>query len=192
MKNFGIEKVKDKYGEWYSPAMYTHVCGYKFCIGVAANGCRDGCGKAIDVTVWVMPGEYDGLLKWPAKAKFTVELIPQHGGVKASGTSAETTWNKPMTIACVRRIFGDKCDTYGFIEHSKLGDFMVNASFILVFLILSSYSSYHPNYLHLYIMKCTSIVRTTVKPLKREHGSQCVERNSLLEGLNHGKRFHLL
>ena len=88
MKNFSQEKAKDKYGDWNSPAMYTHVCGYKFCKGVAANGYFDGRGKAIDVTVWDMPGEYDGLLKWPAKAKFIVELIHQHGGVKASGTSA--------------------------------------------------------------------------------------------------------
>ena len=31
MKNFSREKAKDKVDEWKSPAMYTHVCGYKFC-----------------------------------------------------------------------------------------------------------------------------------------------------------------
>ncbi len=38
MKNFSLEKAKDKLDDWMSPAMYTHVCGYKFCIGVDANG----------------------------------------------------------------------------------------------------------------------------------------------------------
>ena len=126
IKLFSQEKAKDKFGGWYSPAMYTHMCGYKFCIGVAANGWGNGCGNSVDVTVLVMPGEYDGLLKWPANAKFTVELIHQYGGENASGTSAETTWNKPRAITRVKRIFGDKCGTYGFIEHSKLGAFLFN------------------------------------------------------------------
>ena len=126
MKNFSQEKAKNIYGDWYSPAMYTHVYGYKFCIGVAANGWGDGRGEAIDVTVSVMPGEYDGLLKWPAKAKFTVELIHQYGGENAFGTSRETSWNQPRAITRVRRIPGDKCDISGFFEHSKLGDFLFN------------------------------------------------------------------
>ena len=108
MKNFSQEKAKDKFGDWYSPAMYTHVCGYKFCIGVAANGYGDGRGNAIDVIISVMPGEYDALLKWPAKAKFTVELIHQHGGENTSGITAKTTWNQPKAITRWSRIFGDK------------------------------------------------------------------------------------
>ena len=32
MKNFSKEKAKDKPDDWKSPAMYTHACGYKFCI----------------------------------------------------------------------------------------------------------------------------------------------------------------
>ena len=50
MKNFSREKAKDKESDWKSPAMYTHVCGYKFCIGVDANGCRGvGHGNSIYV-----------------------------------------------------------------------------------------------------------------------------------------------
>ena len=32
MRNFSAEKAKNKYDDWKSPAMCTHVCGYKFCI----------------------------------------------------------------------------------------------------------------------------------------------------------------
>ena len=47
MENFSKEKAKDKYDDWKSPARYTHVGGYKFCIGIDANGCRGGRGKAL-------------------------------------------------------------------------------------------------------------------------------------------------
>ena len=125
MKNFSQEKAKNKVCDWKSPAMYTHVCGYKFCIGVDANGFgEEGHGKAIFMRLFVMPGEYDGNLKWPAKAKFTVELINQRGGKNASSTT-EATWILAYRTRWVCEIFGNKC-TIGFIEHSKLGDFLDN------------------------------------------------------------------
>ena len=39
MENFSKEKAKDLYDDWKSPPMYTHLCGYKFRIGIDANGC---------------------------------------------------------------------------------------------------------------------------------------------------------
>ena len=72
MKNYSVEKAKDKPGDWYSPAMYTHVCGYKFCLGVDANGIGLGRGKSIRVMLWTMSGEYDDKLEWPAWVKFTI------------------------------------------------------------------------------------------------------------------------
>ena len=120
MKNFSHEKAKDKPSDWKSPAMYTHVCGYKFCIGVDANGSGSGCGKSITVDLWSMPGEYDDQLKWPANAKFTVELINQKGeeNVRHSKT---LYWNKPTTQY--------KYVSYihpSFPEHSKLNSFLNN------------------------------------------------------------------
>ena len=49
MRHYSAEKKKDKYDDWKSPAMYTHVNGYKFCVGVDANGCGSGRGKSIYV-----------------------------------------------------------------------------------------------------------------------------------------------
>ena len=37
-------------------------------------------GNLFRMDLWSMPGEYDDQLKWPANAKFTVELINQTGG----------------------------------------------------------------------------------------------------------------
>ena len=58
MTNFSAEKAKDKTSDWKSPAMYTHVCGYKFCIGVDANGYFYGRGNSVNVDVW---GVYLGI-----------------------------------------------------------------------------------------------------------------------------------
>ena len=127
MTNFSQEKAKDKPADWKSPAMYTHVGGYKFCIGVDANGYGDGRGNSVNVDVWFIPGDYDDQLKWSARAKFTIELINQQERENATSTSDIITWEQPLEAY----IYGSFCrikigDSVGFIEHSKLGDFLVN------------------------------------------------------------------
>ena len=87
MESFSKEKAKDAFSNWQSPAMYTHVSGYKFCIGVNANGCWGGHGKSIGMNMLGMPGEFDDQLKWPTTAKFTIELINQLGGKNATCTT---------------------------------------------------------------------------------------------------------
>ena len=39
VRRFCVEKVRDMCGDWKSPAMSTHMCGCKFCVGVDAKGC---------------------------------------------------------------------------------------------------------------------------------------------------------
>ena len=123
MKTFSHEKAKDKSDDWKSPAMYTHVGGYKFCIGVDANGYGSGLGKSIYVDLFSMPGEYDDQLKWPAKATFTVELINQKGGENAS-RSTTITWN--LLASEYNHICGFDRIHCGFIEHSQLHSFLKN------------------------------------------------------------------
>ena len=121
MKNFSHEKAKDKLGDWKSPAMYTHVCGYKFCIGVDANvWYLFGSGKSITVDLWSMSGEYDDQLKWPANAKFTVELINQTGGENVRH-SMTLNWEKPT-----RKYNRVSVSSRYFLEHSKLNSFLKN------------------------------------------------------------------
>ena len=117
MKNFSREKAKDKSSDWMSPAMYTHVCGYKFCIGVDANGYSDGHGKSICIDLYSMSGEYDDQLKWPTNAKFTVELINQKGGENIRHSST-LKWKKHnYYVGCIHQ---------SFLEHSKLHSFLNN------------------------------------------------------------------
>ena len=120
MKNFSREKAKDEESDWKSPAMYTHVCGYKFCIGVDANGWRSGRGNSIWMDLYLMSGEYDNQLKWPAKAKFTVELINQTGGENVRHSK---TWDWKKPTEKYKRVYF--IYPY-FLEHSKLNSFLKN------------------------------------------------------------------
>ena len=127
MKSFSKEKAEDLHSTWKSPAKYTHVSGYQFCIGVDANGRDLGRGKSIYVAVWGVPGEFDDQLKWPAKANFTIELINQQGGANATCTTLvnlERSMMKHIFLASFQRItIGGG---HAFLEHSLLYNFLIN------------------------------------------------------------------
>ncbi len=123
MKNFSKEKAKSVINSWKSPAMYTHVCGYKFCIGVDANGNKSGLGKSINVGIWSMPGEYDNQLKWPARASYTIELIHQQGGENATCTSEEV-WDKLEEDRKIGTFCRIKRGRSMFINHSDIHQFL--------------------------------------------------------------------
>ena len=120
MKDFEVEKSKDKVGDWRSAPMYTHICGYKFCIGIEANGRKDARGHAITVYFESMKGEYDHMLKWPARVKFTLELINQMGGENFRSTRVRE-WNKPIYLNCFEFYFESR---YDFISHADLEEFL--------------------------------------------------------------------
>ena len=127
MKNFSEEKEKDEASDWKSPAMYTHVCGYKFCIGIDANGYGDRRGKAIYVDLWAMRGEYDHKLKWPVRARLTIELLHKEGGQSVKHSTTQE-WNKPEEPYENLGSFG--YIKFGghthFIQHFRLKNFLHN------------------------------------------------------------------
>ena len=124
MKNYSKEKAKDKLNDWKSPAMYTHVCGYKFCIGVDANGSGRARDHGLSVEVWGMPGEYDDQLKWPMPIKLTTELVNQEGGKNANYIcfySLSKPTQKYHHIDCMKRT------VYGcFLVNTDLNKFLNN------------------------------------------------------------------
>ena len=125
MENFSKEN-ENYLNVWYGPAMYTHMCGYKFCIGVYANGVGDGRGKAVAVQLYSLPGEFDGQLKWPVTAKFTLELVNQRGGDNVIA-EAFKSWDKVNIRRWIASFHRISIGIYShFIEHSQLGDFLVD------------------------------------------------------------------
>ena len=130
MENFSLEKVKDrvKVGDWKSPAMYTHMCGYKFCLCIEANVPDFSYGKVMSVYLYAMQGEHDRLLKWPARVRGTLELLHQYGGQNIIHTLTEVEWQKPTTP--YTRIKRFTANVYPlqrtFLQHSELADFLNN------------------------------------------------------------------
>ena len=63
--------------EWYSPPFYSHIGGYKMCLGVDANGFSDSTGTHVGVAIYMLKGEFDAQLQWPFKGVVTIELVNQ-------------------------------------------------------------------------------------------------------------------
>ena len=122
MDNFSKEKAKNKWDDWKSPPMYTHVCGYKFCIGIDANGYGDNRGKSVNVDLWAMKGEYDDQLKWPVTARFTLELINHFEGGENKKCTLIETWVRPNLIqkCTIKGTFNTTGVSYHFISHTEL------------------------------------------------------------------------
>ena len=121
MDNFSEEKAKDEWDDWKSPPMYTHVCGYKFCIGIDANGFGSTRGKSVNVELCVMEGEYDDQLKWPVTARFTLELINHFEGGENKKCTLTVTWDKPDDKYVHKKVFSTMPNNeYHFISHKDL------------------------------------------------------------------------
>ena len=72
----GFEALKETNTSWSSPEFYTHP-GYKFCLTVHPNGCKDCEGTHVSCYIKIIPGEYDDALEWPFQGEVTVELLNQ-------------------------------------------------------------------------------------------------------------------
>ena len=146
MTDFSIEKLKDKPGDWKSPAMYTHAGGLKFCIGVDANGSGVNRGKSISVNVWAMPGGHDNSLKWPAQVQFNMNIINKCGPRNVFLTTS-CKLDKPINCECVSKLYRTDEKSSGpvmyyehIIEHSDLHSYLHEDSlhFKIVFIRVSS------------------------------------------------------
>ncbi len=124
MKNFSLEKAKDKREDWMSPAIYTHMCGYKFCIGVDANRMLYGTSY-VAITVWSIPGEFDEHLKWPAKLNLILELINQQGGRNAIYKPSTLNLRKTNNKCCLGSSI--------LVHHLQLQDFLANDTLYFYF-----------------------------------------------------------
>ena len=122
MKDFSIKKSMSDY--WISPAMYTHVCGYKFFLRIYPNG-RDQ-HEDVEVALVVRPGQFDDFLSWPAKATFSLEVSNSHGGTKTFRYD-KVKWNKPKGLEHIRFLAtNDHGGSEVFCYHSKVQYFLLN------------------------------------------------------------------
>ena len=126
----GFTKAKIESSTWRSPAMYTHLYGYKFFLEIKANGVGAGCGKAVCVALCAIPGLFDSQLKWPVRVKITLELINQHGGDNVVAETGRVSWSKCGVCGVSTFIIyiGNKYYSgyYHLISHSELDNYLVN------------------------------------------------------------------
>ena len=124
IKNFSSEKAKG--GNWISPAMYTHVCGYRFFIRIYSNG-TNTTHEGVQVELVVGPGQFDDLLSWPARATFSFDVTNSQGGTKSFVYLDVLTWNKPENLEDV--VFFTTTEQGGskvIFDHSNVHDFLLN------------------------------------------------------------------
>ena len=127
MENFSVEKRKNKISDWKSPPMYTHMGGYKFCIGIDANGYQSGRGNSVNVEVWNMKGEFDDQLKWSFKGKFTIQLINHYPSGENMEATQTMSWNKTDKKFGTDHSFSNGL----FIRHAELNRDDVRKTYFL-------------------------------------------------------------
>lgn len=122
MRRFSENKQKEL--DWKSPAMYTHTCGYKFCIGIDANGRGFDRGHNVMLHLYAMKGEYDDKLRWPLEAEFTLVLVNHLADGQNMKIAKRVTWGRPeyknIYITCAGRI------SHAALENDKKTQFLKN------------------------------------------------------------------
>ena len=63
---------------WYSTPFYSHPYGYKFSLGVCANGYGTGRGTHISVIMYLLRGEFDHQLKWPLRGVAKIQILKRN------------------------------------------------------------------------------------------------------------------
>ena len=72
-----FEQHKKDGDDWFSPPFYSHIGGYKMCLRVCAKGQGEGKGTHVSLSVHMMRGEYDAVLKWPFHGDLEVKVLNQ-------------------------------------------------------------------------------------------------------------------
>ncbi|TPP62459.1 TNF receptor-associated factor 3 [Fasciola gigantica] len=81
----------------FSPAFYTHRCGYRMAMSVCLFGSGEARGKFLSVFVCLCRGDHDALLPWPFTNQLTFTLLDQHSEVTARKPVEYTIKPNPTT-----------------------------------------------------------------------------------------------
>ena len=118
-----LEQHKIDSDQWYSLPFYTHPQGYKMCLRVDANGNGEGKGTHVSVSVYLMRGEFDDILKWPFRGHVVIQLCNQlrdkyHRGLTID--FSETTDPRIISRVTSGERAENGCGSHTFIPHNYL------------------------------------------------------------------------
>ena len=123
MPEFSKHKANDT--EWRSPPFYSDPGGYKFLIGVRANG--NGLsmqGTRVSLKTYKVRTDHDDRLTWPRTILITIQLLNQRTG----------KWDHEAVdgVGCIRGRPSSQCESSSkicrFLVHSKLDPYLKNDS----------------------------------------------------------------
>ena len=109
---------------WFSPSFYSHIRGYKMCLGVHAYGWRSGADTHVSLGAYLMRGKYDDYLVWPFRGDVTFHLVNRNVG------KGHVKWTIPFDYSTPDYVTGRVTEgeraPHGlsrdqFISHSALG-----------------------------------------------------------------------
>ena len=106
---------------WYSPSFYTHLRGYRMCIGVCAKGKGTGATTNLNISVHIMTGQFDNTLRWPFRGSLSIQLLNQIADKRHHTETIEYSVETPDS--CANRIVtGERAMGIGldFISHAEL------------------------------------------------------------------------
>ena len=122
IKMDGFKELKDNNCQWFSLPFYTHMCAYKMCLCVYANGTSDGEGTHVSVYTYLMRGEFDSHLKWPFRGDITIQLLNRLENRRHHSMTINYN-DKREDVYAGRVTVGEKALGWGikqFISHSLL------------------------------------------------------------------------
>ena len=75
---FDYKENKERKDSVYAPSWYTHPGGYKLQIRLWPKGLIYGSGTHLTLYFYLLKGQNDSMLKFPARFTITLELLNQH------------------------------------------------------------------------------------------------------------------
>ena len=75
---FDYKENKESLKTVYSPPWYTHLGGYRLQIRLWPMGLLHGSGTHLTLYFYLLKGQNDSMLKFPARFTITLELLNQH------------------------------------------------------------------------------------------------------------------
>jgi len=110
-----------------SPPFYTHYQGYKLCLGLKASTADITKNKALLLSLYSLPGEFNAELFWPAQYNFQLEIVNQHGGKNMVFRSNLVTWfAQEEGVECLKCWGGRLEQEHISVIHKKLLAFLYN------------------------------------------------------------------
>ena len=92
------KKFLNKCLDLKSPAFYTKCRGYKVCLGLTAKKPGSvGTSKDVLLSLYAVPGNYDGELVWPAEFSFQIEIVNMDDDSRNMlFCTGLNTWDRPQ------------------------------------------------------------------------------------------------